>query len=56
MQYKAGTREHIEKDLGYEVIANFGDQYSDLEGGYADEVQAPEPDVLRELRLTAVPA
>ncbi|MFI1735987.1 HAD family acid phosphatase [Streptomyces acidicola] len=35
VQYKSGTRQHIEKDLGYEIIANFGDQYSDLDGGHA---------------------
>lgn len=44
VQYKSGTRRHIEKDLGYEVIANFGDQYSDLEGGYADRTyKLPNP-------------
>ncbi|MFF9812971.1 HAD family acid phosphatase [Streptomyces sp. NPDC014006] len=44
VQYKAGTRRHIEDDLGYEVIADFGDQYSDLEGGYADRTyKLPNP-------------
>ncbi|MFF5186137.1 HAD family acid phosphatase [Streptomyces sp. NPDC000345] len=44
VQYKSGTRKHIEKDLGYEIIANFGDQYSDLEGGYADRTyKLPNP-------------
>ncbi|SEQ58643.1 Predicted secreted acid phosphatase [Streptomyces sp. yr375] len=44
VQYKAGTRKHIEDDLGYEIIANFGDQYSDLEGGYADKkYKLPNP-------------
>ncbi|MEU6215945.1 HAD family acid phosphatase [Streptomyces sp. NPDC047022] len=43
VQYKSGTREHIE-DLGYEIIANFGDQYSDLDGGYADRTyKLPNP-------------
>ncbi|MDX2541103.1 HAD family acid phosphatase [Streptomyces sp. WI04-05B] len=43
VQYKSGTRKHIE-DLGYDVIANFGDQYSDLEGGYADKTyKLPNP-------------
>ncbi|MGQ4385657.1 HAD family acid phosphatase [Streptomyces sp. SAS_270] len=43
VQYKSGTRKHIE-DLGYEVVANFGDQYSDLEGGYADRTyKLPNP-------------
>ncbi|MFF7738470.1 HAD family acid phosphatase [Streptomyces sp. NPDC007984] len=44
VQYKSGTRKHIEKDLGYEIIANFGDQYSDLDGGYADRTyKLPNP-------------
>ncbi|MFE3639294.1 HAD family acid phosphatase [Streptomyces cellostaticus] len=44
VQYKAGTREHIEDDLGYDVIANFGDQYSDLDGGHADRTyKLPNP-------------
>ncbi|MEU6365927.1 HAD family acid phosphatase [Streptomyces sp. NPDC046931] len=43
VQYKSGTREHIE-DLGYDIIANFGDQYSDLDGGYADRTyKLPNP-------------
>jgi predicted secreted acid phosphatase len=43
VQYKAGTRKHIE-DLGYEIVANFGDQYSDLDGGYADRTyKLPNP-------------
>jgi predicted secreted acid phosphatase len=43
VQYKSGTREHIE-DLGYDIVANFGDQYSDLEGGYADKTyKLPNP-------------
>ncbi|MFF3381050.1 HAD family acid phosphatase [Streptomyces sp. NPDC002680] len=44
VQYKSGTRKHIEQDLGYEIIANFGDQYSDLQGGYADKTyKFPNP-------------
>ncbi|KUM81850.1 HAD family acid phosphatase [Streptomyces curacoi] len=44
VQYKSGTRQHIEDDLGYEIIANFGDQYSDLEGGHADRTyKLPNP-------------
>lgn len=43
VQYKSGTRKHIE-DLGYDIIANFGDQYSDLDGGYADKTyKIPNP-------------
>jgi hypothetical protein len=34
-QYKSGTRAHIES-LGYEIVGNFGDKFSDLEGGHAD--------------------
>ncbi|MER6222970.1 HAD family acid phosphatase [Streptomyces sp. 900105755] len=44
VQYKSGTRQHIEKDLGYDIIANFGDQYSDLDGGHADRTyKLPNP-------------
>ncbi|MFJ9351349.1 HAD family acid phosphatase [Streptomyces sp. NPDC101237] len=44
VQYKSGTRKHIEKDLGYDIIANFGDQYSDLDGGHADRTyKLPNP-------------
>ena len=44
VEYKAYTRKHIEDDLGYEIIANFGDQYSDLDGGYADQkYKLPNP-------------
>ncbi|MDQ0990191.1 HAD family acid phosphatase [Streptomyces sp. V3I7] len=44
VQYKAGTRKHIEQDLGYDIIADFGDQYSDLDGGYADRTyKLPNP-------------
>lgn len=44
VQYKSGTRKHIEDDLGYEIIASFGDQYSDLEGGYAGRTyKLPNP-------------
>jgi hypothetical protein len=31
-QYKSQTRAHIES-LGYDIVANFGDQYSDLSYG-----------------------
>ena len=36
VEYKAGTRKHIEEDLGYDIVLNVGDQWSDLQGGYAD--------------------
>ena len=34
-EYKSATRQYIES-LGYDIVANFGDQFSDLEGGFAD--------------------
>jgi predicted secreted acid phosphatase len=41
--YKSATRAHIES-LGYDIVANFGDQFSDLEGGYADKTfKLPNP-------------
>ncbi|POX45037.1 HAD family acid phosphatase [Streptomyces sp. Ru72] len=44
VQYKSGTRKHIEDDLGYEIIADFGDQYSDLDGGYTGRTyKLPNP-------------
>ncbi|MET9255566.1 HAD family acid phosphatase [Streptomyces sp. NPDC048182] len=43
VQYKEGTRKHIES-TGYDIIGSFGDQYSDLEGGYADKTyKLPNP-------------
>ncbi|WP_431967986.1 HAD family acid phosphatase [Actinacidiphila sp. bgisy160] len=43
VDYKAGTRAHIEAQ-GYDIIANFGDQYSDLNGGHADKsFKLPNP-------------
>ncbi len=44
IQYKSGVRAHIENDLGYEIVGNFGDQFSDLIGGYADKTfKLPNP-------------
>ncbi len=41
--YKAGTRAYIESQ-GYDIVADFGDQYSDLTGGYADRTfKLPNP-------------
>jgi hypothetical protein len=41
--YKTATREHVES-LGYEIVANFGDQFSDLEGGFSDKTfKLPNP-------------
>ncbi len=43
VQYKTATREHLEA-LGYDVVASFGDQESDLVGGAADAVfKLPNP-------------
>ena len=43
-QYKSLTRRHIEEDLGYDIVANFGDQFSDLNGGFADTTyKIPNP-------------
>ncbi len=43
VEYKSATRAHIES-LGYEIVANFGDQYSDFTGGYADKTfKLPNP-------------
>jgi hypothetical protein len=41
--YKSGTRAHIES-LGYDIVANFGDQFSDLNGGFANRTfKLPNP-------------
>ena len=43
VEYKAGTRKHIE-ELGYDISLNVGDQWSDLQGGYADKtLKLPNP-------------
>jgi len=43
IQYKSLTREHIES-LGFDVLADVGDQFSDLKGGFADRtVKMPNP-------------
>ena len=43
IEYKSGTRAHIE-DLGFDVLGNFGDQWSDLIGGYANHTyKVPNP-------------
>jgi HAD superfamily, subfamily IIIB (Acid phosphatase) len=43
IQYKSGTRAYIES-LGYDIVGDFGDQFSDLEGGYADKTfKMPNP-------------
>ena len=43
IQYKSGTRAYIESQ-GYDIVANFGDQFSDLENGFADQTfKMPNP-------------
>jgi len=43
IHYKSATRAHIES-LGYDIVATFGDQYSDLKGGFADRTfKLPNP-------------
>ncbi len=45
IQYKSLTRQHIETlNGGQDVVANFGDQFSDLSGGFADaRYKLPNP-------------
>jgi predicted secreted acid phosphatase len=43
IQYKSGTRAYIESK-GYDIVANFGDQFSDLLGGFANKTfKLPNP-------------
>jgi hypothetical protein len=43
IHYKSATRAHIES-LGYDIVASFGDQFSDLVGGFADKTfKMPNP-------------
>jgi predicted secreted acid phosphatase len=43
IQYKSGTRAYIESK-GYDIVANFGDQFSDLLGGFANKTfKMPNP-------------
>jgi predicted secreted acid phosphatase len=43
IQYKSGTRAYIESP-GYDIVADFGDQFSDLLGGFADKTfKMPNP-------------
>ncbi len=46
IEYKSQTRKHVESASGggYRIVANFGDQFSDLKGGHADRaVKLPNP-------------
>jgi predicted secreted acid phosphatase len=43
IHYKSATRAHIES-LGYDIVADFGDQFSDLKGGFTDQTfKLPNP-------------
>jgi hypothetical protein len=43
IRYKSGVRAHIES-LGWDIVGNFGDQFSDLTGGFADKTfKLPNP-------------
>jgi len=43
IQYKSGTRAYIESQ-GYDIVADLGDQFSDLLGGYTDKTfKMPNP-------------
>lgn len=43
IHYKSATRAYLESQ-GYDIVANFGDQYSDLKGGHADRsFKMPNP-------------
>ncbi|GAA1966155.1 hypothetical protein GCM10009798_28130 [Nocardioides panacihumi] len=44
IEYKSGTREYLETTKGLDIVANLGDQFSDLHGGYADKTyKLPNP-------------
>jgi predicted secreted acid phosphatase len=43
IRYKSGVRAYIESQ-GYDIVGNFGDQFSDLLGGFADKTfKMPNP-------------
>jgi predicted secreted acid phosphatase len=44
IEYKSGTRKYIEEQRGFDIVANLGDQFSDLIGGHADKTyKLPNP-------------
>jgi predicted secreted acid phosphatase len=43
VEYKAQTRAYAEKKFNVKIIANFGDQFSDLIGGHGKPVKLPNP-------------
>jgi len=57
VEYKALTRQHIETTDGVNIVMNVGDQWSDLQGGYADDfTKIPNPTYfLASPDLTAAP-
>ena len=43
VECKSQVRAHIEKKFGVKILANFGDQFSDLIGGHGRPVKLPNP-------------
>jgi predicted secreted acid phosphatase len=45
IEYKSQTRAHVESSAGggYDIVANYGDQFSDLIGGHGRAVKLPNP-------------
>ncbi|MCA1981298.1 HAD family acid phosphatase [Nocardioides nematodiphilus] len=44
IEYKSGTRKYLESQKGLDIVANLGDQFSDLIGGAADATyKLPNP-------------
>ncbi len=42
IEYKSSTRKHVAAQ-GHRIVANLGDQFSDLIGGYGDPIKLPNP-------------
>ena len=43
IEYKSSTRKYVKQHFGFKIVANFGDQFSDLIGGYGPAVKLPNP-------------
>ena len=43
VEFKSQTRAYAEKKFKVKIIANFGDQFSDLIGGHGKPVKLPNP-------------
>jgi len=44
VQFKSGTRKYLEKKRHFRIVANLGDQFSDLKGGHAKKkIKLPNP-------------